>query len=275
MPELPEVETITNALKPKLIGLSFTAVEIYFPKLRYDLTIHQIPEIIDQKIIDVRRRARYTIIELANHHAIIFHYGMTGAVRICTPNTTLKKHEHVAFILSNSCELRFEDPRRFGYIQHSILDHHGAEPHLFDQFGPEPFDLNFTAAYLAQKFSSKNTPIKTAIMDNQIVVGVGNIYANEALFLSKIHPTTPVKKLSVKQLQILITNVKAILAKAIEAGGTTISDFKGVDGQEGKFHLQLAIYGRDGQMCHICNSKIERIKQAGRATFLCPKCQKL
>ncbi len=273
MPELPEVETITNALKPALTGKQFTNIEIFFPRLRYDLTVHESPELLNTPITDIRRRARYTIIELANLHAIIFHYGMTGAVRICKPEEPRKKHEHVAFHINNGMILRFEDPRRFGFIQQTKLKHTGADPEELKHLGPEPLTNDFTGDYLFESFSKKKTPVKTAIMDNRIVVGVGNIYANEALFTTGINPFTPANKISKKKLSLFVETIKQVLAKAIQAGGTTIADFKGVDGSEGKFNQELRVYGKTDTPCPVCGTHIVKAKQSGRSSFYCPHCQ--
>ncbi len=274
MPELPEVETITNALKKSILGLSFVKIETYFPRLRYELKVHQEPKLLNSNVISVRRRARYTIVELENQFAITFHYGMTGAVRICAPSEERKKHEHVIFHLSDGQQLRFEDPRRFGHIEHSKLSARGAEPDEFKKLGPEPLTKEFNANHLFEAFKNKKTAIKIAIMDNKTVVGVGNIYANESLFSSGISPLTPANEVSKYRLKRFVDNIKTTLEKAITAGGTTIADFKGVDGQEGKFAQELQVYGREGESCVTCKTEVQKIKQGGRSTFYCPKCQK-
>ncbi len=274
MPELPEVETITNALKNNIMGKQFSKIDIFFPKLRYELTLHKEPKLLNSKIVSVRRRARYTIIELENLHALIFHYGMTGAVRICNPDEARLKHEHVYLYLSDGQTLRFEDTRRFGYILHCKLDHRGANPDSLKHLGPEPLTEAFNPNYLFRILKSKKTNIKTAIMDNHNVVGVGNIYANESLFSSGINPKKSACDLTLKELTLFVSTIKSTLKAAIKAGGTTIADFKGVDGQEGKFALQLNVYGRKGENCVVCKSEIQKITQGGRATFFCPKCQK-
>ncbi len=274
MPELPEVETITNALKHNILGKKFTRIEIFAPKLRYELTLHKEPNLLNTKIINVSRRARYTIIEFENLHALIFHYGMTGSVRICSTTEPRLKHEHVYFHLNDRETLRFEDTRRFGYILHGKLSHKGATPDCLNHLGPEPLTDAFNPNYLLSILKKKKTNIKTAIMDNLIVVGVGNIYANESLFKSGISPQKRACDLTKKERTLFVANIKSTLKEAIKAGGTTIADFKGVDGQEGKFALQLNVYGRQGENCVTCQSKIEKITQGGRATFFCPKCQK-
>lgn len=273
MPELPEVETITNAMRPHLLRKTFTDIEIFFPRLRYELTVHQSPELLNTRITDIRRRARYTIVELQNRHAVIFHYGMTGAVRICPPEEPRLKHEHVIFHISDGTTLRFEDPRRFGFIQQVRLPKSGSDPDELNHLGPEPLTRKFTARHLQKAFEKKTMPIKTAIMDNAIVVGVGNIYANEALFMTGINPKTPANQLTEVQLKRFVETIKNTLKKAIKAGGTTIADFKGVDGSEGKFNQELSVYGREGEACKHCTDIIIKIKQSGRASFYCPTCQ--
>ena len=274
MPELPEVETITNALNYAILGQSFLEINIFFPKLRYDLTLQNEEKLLNQKIIKIYRRARYTIIELENKHAITLHYGMTGSVRICDPKDKRRKHEHVCFELSNGQSLRFEDPRRFGHISHCKLTTPHALPPELSELGIEPLTDEFTGRYLFTQFKTRRTPIKTAIMENKIVVGVGNIYANESLFASKINPQAKANEISSKKLNLLVKNIKVILKQAIAAGGTTIADFKGLNGQEGKFDINLKVYGRTNEQCFTCKTPIQKIKQAGRSTFLCPKCQK-
>lgn len=274
MPELPEVETITNALRPHLMGRKITAIQCRTHKLRYELTLQQRKQLLDSEIIDVRRRARYSIIELANQDALIFHYGMTGAVRIVSPETELFKHEHVIFTLDNNKELRFEDPRKFGFIQEVTLKAPGDNPDELNHLGPEPFADEVTGKYLHNLFKGRKVPIKTALMNNSFVVGIGNIYANESLFMSGIHPQKPAGKVFLKKLDLLVQNFQKTLMKAIAEGGTTIADFKGVDGSEGKFAQHLYVYGREGEKCLKCDDTVIRIVQSGRSTFICPTCQK-
>lgn len=274
MPELPEVETITNALRPHLIGRSFTEIHEFVPALRYPLDLADNPNLLNSPVTALRRRARYSVIELQNRWCLIFHYGMTGAVRIVPPKTPRLKHEHVTFVLDNGLELRFEDPRRFGSIQAEKLPDNSDDPASLFHLGPEPFDEEVTGNYLKKAFENKKLPIKQALMDNKIVVGIGNIYANESLFLAHINPKTPAQRISAKRLTVLLDFARKTLKSSILAGGTTIADFKGVDGQEGKFALNLNVYGREKEDCKVCGSAIQRIVQGGRSTFFCPNCQK-
>ena len=274
MPELPEVETITNALKKAIVGQKIAKINTFFPKLRYVLTLHTEEQLLNQEIVEIYRRARYTIIELKNQFAITLHYGMTGSVRICDPKDTRRKHEHVCFELSSGKSLRFEDPRRFGHISHCKLPAKHALPHELSSLGIEPLSEQFSGRYLYELLKKRQVPIKTALMENKTVVGVGNIYANESLFASRINPQTKANQITVKKLNLLVKNIKVILKQAIAAGGTTIADFKGLNGQEGKFDINLKVYGRTNEPCVICTTPIAKIKQSGRSTFYCPKCQK-
>ena len=273
MPELPEVETITNALNQAILGQEITRIETFSPALRYELTLQTEAQLLNSEIIRIYRRARYTIIELENQFAITLHYGMTGSVRICDPIEKRKKHEHVCFQLKNGKSLRFEDPRRFGHISHTKLTGKHKLPTELSSLGVEPLSDEFTGQYLFSRLESRSVPIKTALMENKTVVGVGNIYANESLFASRINPHTKSNQLSVRKLNKLVKNIKVILTQAIAAGGTTIADFKGVNGQEGKFDINLKVYGRTNEPCLTCNKPIEKIKQSGRSTFFCPHCQ--
>ncbi len=275
MPELPEVETIKNALFGNILQRKFTEIEIFIEVCRYPLRPLLEPSLLNQKIIDVRRRARYLIIELENHWSLTIHFGMSGSMRIVPPGEPRKKHEHVVFHLDNGRTMRFDCPRRFGFIRTEILPTTGADPDKLKELGVEPLSNAFSGNYLKGQFSGRSAKIKNAIMDNRIVVGIGNIYANESLFLSGIHPLTQAGKLSVRDCCRLVNNTKATLEKAIAAGGTTISDFKGVDGSEGKFVQQLQVYGKNFEPCPVCGTAIKREVIGGRSSFYCSKCQKL
>ncbi|MDD3117884.1 MAG: bifunctional DNA-formamidopyrimidine glycosylase/DNA-(apurinic or apyrimidinic site) lyase [Victivallales bacterium] len=274
MPELPEVETVKRALEARLPGHEFVRIETFVPALRYRLEPLHDAALLHDTIISVRRRARYLIIELAGCRALVLHLGMTGTVRIVPAETPRLKHEHVVFYLENGDTFRFDDPRRFGFIQPCRLEAPGAEPALLAGLGPEPLSTAFTPEYLAKAFAGRRTRVKTALMDNAIVVGIGNIYANESLFLSGINPLTPAGRITLEQCRLLVDNVRDTLQRAITAGGTTISDFKGVDGSEGKFVQQLHIYGKDGEPCPHCGTPIRRVVIGGRGSFYCSKCQK-
>ncbi len=274
MPELPEVETVKRALDKRLPGHEFVKIDTYVPALRFPLGSLGDHALLHRKIMAVRRRARYLIVEMEGCRALLLHLGMTGTLRIVPAVAPRLKHEHVVLLLENGDTLRFEDPRRFGFILPCVLSAPGVDPKELAALGPEPLSDDFSAEYLYQAFKGRKTRVKTALMDNSIVVGVGNIYANESLFLSGINPLTPAGKVPLSQCELLVDNVKATLRRAIDAGGTTISDFKGVDGSEGKFVLQLNVYGKSGEPCPKCGTEIARVAIGGRSSFYCSRCQK-
>ena len=273
MPELPEAETVKRALEKHLPGCCFTRIETFVPALRFTLDPLHDPVLLSRKIIAVRRRARYLVVEMTDNRALIFHLGMTGTVRIAAPDVPRLKHEHVIFYLDNGLTFRFEDPRRFGFILPCILPQAGADPVELAGLGPEPLSNDFTPEYLFKALQGKKMKLKTALMDNAIVVGVGNIYANESLFLSGLNPACAAGTVSLAQCRVLVGHICATLRRAIEAGGTTVSDFKGVDGEEGRFVLQLNVYGKNGAPCPRCGATIERVVIGGRGSFYCPACQ--
>lgn len=274
MPELPEVETVKRALERLLPGRRFVKIETFKPALRLSLESLHDPALLDVPVTAVRRRARYLIVEMANARGLLLHFGMTGTVRVVPAAVPRLKHEHVVILLDNGDTFRFEDPRRFGFIQACELSAPGADPAVLADLGPEPLDETFDAAYLHRQFKGVKQKVKTALMDNAIVVGVGNIYANESLFLAGVSPLKEAGKLTLKECRALVGHIKETLRRAIAAGGTTISDFKGVDGSEGKFVQQLNVYGRNGEPCPRCRTVLDRTVIGGRGTFFCSKCQK-
>jgi formamidopyrimidine-DNA glycosylase len=273
MPELPEVETVCNALEKALLGNAFIDIRTYTPMLRYPLDLQGNTLLLNHEIISVRRRGRYVIIELNNLHVLILHLGMTGKLRVTNDCENRGKHEHVLFLLNNGKVLRYDDVRRFGFIKVATLDKTLQLPTELSHLGPEPLSSVFNADYLYDLTRKRKCPVKNLIMDNHLVVGVGNIYANEALFLSQIHPEMHACSLSKKQCQKLVNAIKKVLKSAIQAGGTTIIDFKNMDGNEGKFHIHLNVYGKNGELCQRCRSIIEKVVIGGRSTFFCPDCQ--
>lgn len=274
MPELPEVETITNALKARINNLLITKVEIFTPKMREPLGDLLTSDIINHEIIDVRRRGRYTILELDNLGVILMHYGMSGVVRVENLETPKRKHEHVFFHLSDGNVIRFECTRRFSLVKYCKLSEKFGDVAELNSLGVEPLTEAFTPAYLFEKSRKINANVKLTIMNNEIVVGVGNIYAAEALFLAGVNPLKVTKNLTLNECEKLVDSVKFILNKAIEAGGSTISDYRHVDGSEGLFARELKMYGRATEPCVVCGTLIESCRVGGRSTFYCPKCQK-
>jgi formamidopyrimidine-DNA glycosylase len=274
MPELPEVETIKNALKPLLEGRCFKRIDKFIAAIRYPLGWTDKPELLDSPITCVRRRARYLVIEMANLNCLIFHFGMSGSVRIVPEDEPRLKHEHLVFLLCNGSTLRFNCPRRFGFVQTCILDNPGAEPSILPPLGPEPLSDDFSGEYLKKILQGRAAKLKNTIMDNRIVVGVGNIYVTEAMFAARVRPTRKASSLTRNECERLVEEIKKVLIRSIHAGGTTISDYKSVDGSEGKFVQQLQMYGRKGEDCPTCGTSVSHEVIGGRSSFYCQKCQK-
>ena len=269
MPELPEVETVCRGLKPHLLRKTIVKIEVIQPKLRYrvDKDIHK--QLTGQTVQDIRRRAKYILLQLDNNYLII-HLGMSGTLNWHEKTQELSKHDHVAIQFTDGV-LHYNDPRRFGCI---LVTNRNYQQHkLLANLGPEPLTEQFNDFYLYKQARNKNKVIKSFIMDNAVVVGVGNIYANEALFASSIHPATPAKNLSLEQFTILVSNIKIILKNAIAKGGTTLQDFASVNGKLGYFAQDLQVYGRAGKECVKCNHVISQIVLNQRNSFFCDNCQ--
>lgn len=275
MPELPEVETVLRALKPNLENDQFININTYVPKLRTVLDLEDRPELLNQKIIFLSRRAKYIILQFENGFGLILHLGMTGSWRLESSSIQRQKHDHVEFDLLSGLVLRYNDPRRFGQIVVFEPTDNIYEHKLLISLGPEPLTDNFNNKYLVKVCKNKKKPIKSLIMDNAKVVGVGNIYASESLFRAGINPLLPAGKISSRRLKKLCLAIKDILAAAIESGGTTIKDYASLNGKEGYFSRRLMVYGKVGEKCSSCSRGIIRqVYQAGRSTFYCPVCQR-
>jgi len=270
MPELPEVETTKQGIKPHLEGQIISGITVRNPRLRFP-----VPEDINElcagkKITAVTRRAKYILIHLSQG-CILIHLGMSGHLRIVSNEVSVKKHDHITLNLTNGLALHFYDPRRFGLF--FFIDENPYQHKLLAHLGPEPLTEEFNGSYLYSKAKNKNKPIKSFIMDNEILVGVGNIYASESLFLAKIHPNTMAKTLNEAKCYLLTAQIKQILNQAIKAGGTTLRDFYAFDGKPGYFSMSLNVYGRKNQPCFQCQQLIETVVIAGRNSSFCPGCQ--
>lgn len=269
MPELPEVETTKNGIAPYLQNAIIEQIIIRQPKLRWPVS-PELAQIAQQQVLAISRRAKYLIIHLASGF-IIGHLGMSGTLRIVEHNSPIDKHDHLDIVMNNRKRLRYNDPRRFGaWLWTTDLDQFP----LFRKLGPEPLSEAFNSEYLYQKSRQKQTALKTFLMDNSIVVGVGNIYANESLFLAKLHPLKKPATLTKSQCKILVDIVKQVLTKAIEQGGTTLKDFISPDGRPGYFAQELLVYGRKNEPCIQCGYPIESLVIGQRNSFCCPICQK-
>lgn len=309
MPELPEVETTKTSLAP-LLGQRIIDIKVFQPKLRWAMP-DDLDSLIDYTLDSVERRAKYLILNflplLPNDDSaaaqtatlvprqLLVHLGMSGSLQQQSYGTEKRKHDHLIIVFkgvnNTKVQLHYYDPRRFG----SVLWHKDYSAKLLDHLGPEPLSDEFTADYLYQLIQrsnlldhsadtvaignakSKKQPIaraiKSVIMEQQVVVGVGNIYATESLYLSAIHPATPADQLSHAQMIILVDHIKVILQKAIALGGSTLRDFTVADGQTGYFQQTLNVYGRQGKTCPHCDAVLENIKINGRASVFCPNCQ--
>lgn len=273
MPELPEVETIGRALKEYLTGRQIVGVEVFTPRLREPLDSLKDPRLPGRKVLDVRRRGRYLIVELADNFALLMHFGMSGVLKTVPLAQERSKHEHVIFDLGSGDSLRFECPRRFSLLKFLELSEAGAEPEELSALGVEPLSDEFNAGYFCQCAQKRKLSLKEFLMDNSFVTGVGNIYATEALFNTGLSPLRKACDVTLKEAEKLIAEVKNILQRSIEVGGTTFSDYRQLDGSTGKYVLELNAYGRSGELCRRCNSPLESIKQGGRTTVFCPHCQ--
>ncbi|MGV3346938.1 bifunctional DNA-formamidopyrimidine glycosylase/DNA-(apurinic or apyrimidinic site) lyase [Enterobacteriaceae bacterium LUAb1] len=269
MPELPEVETSRRGIEPHLVGATILHSVVRNSRLRWPVS----PEIIslsNRQVMRVQRRAKYLLIELPDGW-IIIHLGMSGSLRILPENSPAAKHDHIDLVMSNGKVLRYTDPRRFGaWLWSTDPDNSRVLAHL----GPEPLSEAFTAGYLFEKSRSKRLPVKPWLMDNKLVVGVGNIYASESLFTAGILPDRPAHTLTPDETTLLVNTIKAVLLRSIEQGGTTLRDFLQTDGKPGYFAQELQVYGRAGENCRHCGTPIMSSKQAQRSTFWCPQCQR-
>jgi len=269
MPELPEVETSRLGILPYLKNQIIGDIIIRQPKLRWPIDA-DISLAIGQQIIDVQRRAKYLLLQLQQGW-IVIHLGMSGSLRILLEDKPAEKHDHVDLVLKNKVILRYTDPRRFGaWLWTPFLEW---LPQL-KKLGLEPLSDDFDANYLYNIAKNKKIPIKTLIMDNHVVAGVGNIYASESLFMAKILPTRLTNTLKLKEVKLLTNVIKEVLTKSIQQGGTTLKDFLQSDGKPGYFVQKLQVYGRADKPCFICHAPIQSKKIAQRTTFYCEYCQK-
>lgn len=271
MPELPEVETICQGLIPHCLGKKIKKVEVFQNRLRYPVTPNLHQKIKGQTILTIDRRAKYILINLENG-LLISHLGMSGYFRVHPSKTKVEKHDHIVIALADGTVLHYNDTRRFGLMLYQ--SHQEPELKLLSHLGKEPLSNDFNAKYLTKMLENRSIPIKTCLMDNKIVVGVGNIYAQESLFEANISPLRQANQLSLDETTKLIKKIKTILKKAIKQGGTTLKDFSGIKGQPGYFAQKLKVYGRNQQPCFNCKTPLEQLKISGRTTCFCPKCQK-
>lgn len=270
MPELPEVETARRGIAPALLGRRVIAVRVQERRLRQPVPRQLDRELPGQSFEAVDRRAKYLLLRTASG-TVIIHLGMSGSLRIITAATPPGRHDHLDIVLDDGRALRYRDPRRFGLVVWTRED--PARHRLLRDIGPEPLAADFSGATLHQAARGRRTAIKPFLMDAHVVAGVGNIYANEVLWLAGVHPLRQAGRVSAARYAAVAAGIRQILGQAIELGGTTLRDFHNEQGEPGWFEQQLKVYGRSGQPCAGCGTAIRVIKQAQRATYYCPVCQ--
>jgi formamidopyrimidine-DNA glycosylase len=272
MPELPEVETVCQGLKPLLLQRRITEVVLRQPQLRWPVPQTLPHELVGQTFLHLERRAKYLLFGL-NHGTLIGHLGMSGSFRLCIPQEPLKKHDHILIGLNNQKQLRYHDPRRFGSLHWTTAP--VSEHPLINKLGPEPLDPNFSAIQLHEALRHRQKSIKACLMDHHLLVGVGNIYATEALFACRIHPLRPAKLITKQESAALLAKIRQLLNHAITQGGTTLRDFVNADAKPGYFQQTLLVYGKNKTPCSHCQTLLESITIAQRSSVFCPKCQPL
>ncbi len=272
MPELPEVETVRHALENKLKNKTIKSINILYPNIFEGQNINVITEKIkDNKINSIKRRGKWLIFELDNYY-LLSHLRMEGKYLYRDIKAPIEKHEHVIFNISNEFELRYKDVRKFGKMYLVNKNELEKEKHL-SKLGLEPWDTNLSSSYLKEKYKNKKIPIKKVLLDQNIIVGIGNIYADEILFLSKINPFKNASDLNDKELNNIINNTKIILDNAIKKGGTTIRSYTSEEGVTGRFQNDLYVHSREGLKCLKCSNIIKKDKIGGRSTYYCEICQ--
>lgn len=274
MPELPEVETTLRGIEPYLHNSQLQQIEVRNAKLRWPVPSHELQKLSGQTIQSVTRRAKYLLIDFGDS-VIMLHLGMSGSLRVLNPDVSVGKHDHIDLVvLTQHGErkvIRFNDPRRFGSCL--LLDKPVSEHKLLKSLGPEPLTDEFDGDFLYQKSRPRSVTAKQFIMDNKVVVGVGNIYASEALFAAGIRPTRAANQVSLARYQRLAVAIKQVLSDAIKAGGTSLNDFTQTDGKPGYFKQELQVYGREGGSCNSCGQKIKSAVIGQRNTYFCNQCQ--
>lgn len=274
MPELPEVETVKRTLTEQIVGRTVTGITIIQPSvIRCPAPAGFTQSIIGKKVQGIRRRGKYLILNLSDDYTMVVHLRMTGQFTVAERETPIKKHTHVIFDLDDGRHLRFWDQRRFGCIwlvTKGALDRIGGLMTL----GPEPLEEGFTIDILTKAVSNRQARIKGILLDQHVVAGIGNIYADEILYNSAIHPERTGASLTMDEIARLFTSIKYILAQGVEHRGTSFSDYVDGRGQKGSHQNYLKVYQQVGKICERCQAKIERIKQGGRSAYHCPGCQK-
>ena len=283
MPELPEVETVRRGLAPVMEGQVMARVEVNRPDLRWPFPERMAERLTGRRVLQLRRRSKYLLADLESGETLLVHLGMSGRMtvsgdplgRFVHDHPAAQKYDHVVFHMENGARITFNDPRRFGAMD--LMETATADQHkLLSALGPEPLGNEFDEAYLIAAFRGKNTPVKSALLDQGIVAGLGNIYVCEALFRSGISPLRKAGQIAAPRVASLVPAIRDVLEQAIAAGGSSLKDFRQADGELGYFQHSFDVYGREGQPCRSpgCGQTIHRKVQSGRSTFYCPACQR-
>lgn len=271
VPELPEVETTRRGIEPFVVGRTVRQLIVRQCALRWPVP-DDLPELVaGQTVQGLARRGKYLLLRLGAG-TVIIHLGMSGSLRLCAPGQPPRKHDHVDLVVDQDLVLRFHDPRRFGCWLWSAED--PSRHPLLAGLGPEPFDATFSGDYLHAISRQRSSAVKALIMDHRVVVGVGNIYANEALFRAGIDPRRSARRIAVGRYRRLAGATRAVLEDALAAGGTTLRDFVNEQGSPGYFQQTLSVYGRAGELCRRCGATIKALRLGQRSTFYCPRCQR-
>ena len=282
MPELPEVETVRRGLLPVMEGQRIDRADVNRPDLRWPLPLGMADRLTGRTVLALRRRSKYILADLSSGETLLIHLGMSGRMLISgqivgdfhLSHPAPQKHDHVVLHMANGARVTFNDARRFGAMD--LLPTATAEDHpLLTAIGPEPLGNGFNESYLAARLKNRNTPIKSALLDQHLVAGLGNIYVCETLYRARINPATKAGTLSENSVYSLVPIIRQVLTEAITAGGSSLRDYRQADGELGYFQHSFQVYGREGQPCQTpgCSSLIARMVQSGRSSFHCPTCQ--
>ncbi len=274
MPELPEVEVVRRSLEPRLVGDTFRSLTVRDPRLREPVDRANLERrLVEREVLRLRRRAKYLLVDVAGDSTLVIHLGMSGRLTLVAGEAPVEPHEHLALGLASGGRLRLRDPRRFG-LAFAVATGALAGDRHFAHLGPEPLDAAFDGGALARAARGRRGPVKSFLMDGRVVVGVGNIYASEALHRAGIHPRRSVARIAARRWDLLVEACREVLSEAIERGGTTLNDFTNADGEGGWFQVSLRVYDREGRPCPRCGRAILRIVQSNRSTYYCGGCQR-
>lgn len=283
MPELPEVETVRRGLSPAMEGAVIARADVNRPDLRWPFPVDMAARLSGRRVERLRRRSKYILVDLDSGESLLIHLGMSGRMLVsgdplgqfAHEHPAAEKHDHVVFHMDNGARITFNDPRRFGAMD--MMETATAESHkLLAVLGPEPFGNDFHEDHLVAAFRNRNAPVKSVLLDQRTVSGLGNIYVCEALFRAKIHPARKAGRISKSRVATLVPIIRDVLSDAIDAGGSSLRDFRQADGELGYFQHSFDVYGREGDPCRRtgCSTTIQRIVQGGRSSFYCPQCQR-